>query len=304
MRSITTALLNNAGTIIRTKFNEGYLDVEKKVPVYWPDIAELVPSNDLKEVYARLSSLPHYRKWVGPREIQRLETGDYSVVNEKYELTVAVMGDDLRFDKLGLRSHMAVQQGLRARQLPDTLVWQVVNGGFTTIGPDGQNFYDTDHPLKTANGATTTASNYNAGTGPGWFLTAALPGMKPFLLQEVYKPDLVEKFDPTDDKVFYNDEFIWGSWAMYGAGYFLWPLIQASKAELDQDGFNDAYDAFSARVLDSGVPQSLLPTDLWVPTSLRTAADRVVKAINRANGETNTNYGTVKVRVVPHLSNV
>src|SRR6185369_7494711 len=129
MRTITTALLQNAGTIIRTKFNDAYNDVEKKIPTYWQDIAELVPSGDLKEVYGRIAGLPGYRKWEGSREINRMAVGDYTVVNEKRELTVAIKGDDLRFDKIGLRTFMATQQGARARQLPDQLVWPVVNSG-------------------------------------------------------------------------------------------------------------------------------------------------------------------------------
>lgn len=303
MHSITTTLLQNAGTIIRTKFTDAYTDVEKKVPIFWPGIAELVPSNDLKEVYGRLSGLPGYRKWLGAREINRMQAGDYTVFNDKYELTVAISGDDLRFDKVGLRTWMATQQGLRARQLPDTLVWAAMNAGFTTNGPDGQYFFDTDHPMLTSTGAATTASNYDAGSGPAWYLTAALPGMKPILLQEVMKPDLVEMFDPTNERVFMNDEFLWGSKAMYGAGYFLWPLIQASKATLEDDNFNTSYDNFSKRLLDGGVPQALLPMDLWVPTDLRAAGERVVKAINRANGESNTNFGKVNLRVCPYLSN-
>jgi len=303
MRTITTALLQNTGTIIRAQFNDAYNDIEKKIPVYWPDVAELVPSNDLKEVYGRFVGLPAYRKWIGPRVINRMTAGDYTIPNEKLELTVAVKGDDLRFDKMGLRNTMAAQQGTRARQLPDQLLWPVVNAGFTQDGLDGQPFFDTDHPILSADGVSyVTASNYIAGAGPAWFLTAAMPGMKPFILQEVYKPDLVEKFDPTDDAVFFNDEFIWGSWAMYGAGYFIWPLIQASKAELTPENFNAAYDAFAARILDGGVKQSLLPTDLWVPTSLRSAANEVAVAKNLANGATNTNAGLVNVRVVPYLA--
>ena len=303
MRQITTALLNNAGTIIRTKFTDAYMDVEKKVPTFWPNIAELVPSNDLKEMYGRLSGLPGYRKWVGPREINRMSAGDYTVFNDKYELTVAISGDDLRFDKLGLRTWMSTQQGTRARQLPDTLVWAAMNAGFTTAGPDGQYFFDTDHPILDSTGGTTTASNTEGGSGAAWYLTAALPGMKPILLQEVMKPDLVEKFDPTDDRVFMNDEFVWGSKAMYGAGYFMWPLIQASKQDLTPDNFNTAYDHFTARLLDGGVPQALLPTDLWVPTSLRSAAELVVKARTLAGGLDNTNFGKCTPNIIPYLAN-
>jgi len=303
MRTITTALLQNAGTIIRTKFIDGLNDVEKRVPIYWPKMAELVPSNDIKEIYGRLSGLPGYRKWLGARLIQRMQAGDYTVFNEKYELTVAVSGDDLRFDKLGLRTFMATQQGTRARQLPDTLVWAALNAGFDNDGPDGQKFFDTDHPLVTVDGGATTGSNTEGGAGVPWYITAALPGMKPIILQEVMKPDLVEKFDPRDDRVFMNDEFVWGSQAMYGAGYFMWPLIQASKQTLDDDNFNTAYDNFCARVLDGGVKQALLPTDLWVPPSLRAAGERVVKAINRAAGETNTNFGKCELNVIPYLTN-
>lgn len=303
MRTITTTLLENAGTTIRAKFNEAYNDVDKKIPTFWQDIAELVPSNDLKEVYGRFTGLPAYRKWIGARMVHRLASGDYTIVNEKHELTVAIKGDDLRFDKLGLRSFLASQQGARARQLPDQLLWPVVNAGFTQLGLDGQFFFDTDHPVLGANGIDMIAtSNYITGAGPAWFLTAALPGLKPFILQEVYKPDLVERFDPRDPRVFDFDEFVWGSWAMYGAGYFLWPLIQASKATLDEAGFNAAYDAFAARILDGEVKQSLLPTDLWVPTTLRAAANDVVVAKNKANGASNGNSGLVNVRVVPYLA--
>ena len=304
MRAITTSVLEDAGTAIRTKFSEAMADIDNAVPIYWPGIAEPAPSNDLKEVYGRIAGLPAYRKWIGPREINRMEAGDYTIHNEKHELTVSLQGDDLRFDKIGLRSFMATQQGARARQLPDTLVWPRVNAGFTTNGPDGVPFFSTTHPLLLANGQwSNTGSNYTAGDSAPWYLTGGLPGMKPLILQEVVKPNLVEKFDPRDDRVFMNDEFVWGSWAMYGAGYFLWPLIEASKAPLDEDGFNAAYDAFAARVLDSGVPQALLPTDLWVPTSLRTAAQRVVKAINLEGGRSNTNRDVVTLHVVPYLDN-
>lgn len=303
MRAITTALLNNVGTIIRTKFLEGQNDVEKKVPIFWQKIAELVPSTDLKEVYGRMAGLPGFRKWVGAREIQRMQAGDYTVFNDRYELTVALTRDDLEFDKIGLRAWMATQQGTRARQLPDTLVWAAMNAGFDTDGPDGQKFFDTDHPLVTVDGGATIASNYEGGSGLGWFITAALPGMKPIMLQEVIKPNLVEMFDPANPHVFMNKEYVWGSDCMYGAGYFMWPLIQASKKDLDDNNFNEAYDHFTARLLDGGVKQALLPTDLWVPSSLRSAGERVVKAINRANGETNTNFGKCELNVIPYLTN-
>ena len=303
MRTITTALLDNVGTIVRTKFLEGMNDVEKKVPVFWPKIAEPVPSNDLKEVYGRMTGLPGFRKWVGAREIQRMQAGDYTVFNDRYELTVGLHRDDLEFDKIGLRTWMAVQQGTRARQMPDVLTWAAMNAAFTANGPDGQKFIDTDHPILGANGVATTASNSEGGAGVPWYITASLPGMKPILLQEVQKPNLVEKFDPRDERVFMQNEFLWGSDCMYGAGYFMWPLIQGSKQPLDDDNFNTAYDHFTARLLDGGVKQALLPPDLWVPPSLRSAGERVVKAINRANGESNTNFGKCELNVIPYLTN-
>lgn len=303
MRAITTALLANAGTIIRSTFTDAMMDVANKVPIFWPDIATKVQSNDLKEIYGRLSGLPGYRKWIGPRVVHRMQAGDYTVFNDKYELTVAIPGDDLRFDKLGLRTWMASQQGARARQLPDTLVWEAVNSGFTAKGPDGVEFFSDSHPILDKNGQDATFSNLEAGAGPAWYLTASMPGMAPILLQEVFTPNLVERFDPTDPRVFDNDEFVWGSWAMYGAGYFLPSMIQASKAALDETGFNAAYDDFSARVLDGEAKQGILPTDLWVPTSLRSAGEKLVQAINLANGATNTNAGKCTLRVIPYLSN-
>lgn len=303
MRQITTSLLTNAGTVIRTLFVDAMNDVAKKMPVYYPDMAQTVQSNDLREVYGRMRGLPGYRKWIGPRVIHRMEAGDYTIFNHKEELTVSISGDDLRFDKLGLRSWMPTQQGIRARQLPDTLVWDAVNAGFASPGPDGQNFFDTDHPVTDKNGVEQSVSNYNAGTGPAWFLTTSFPGMQPIILQEVFKPNLVEKFDPTDERVFMNDEFVWGSWCMHGAGYGFWPMIQASREDLDEDGFDAAFTALADRTGDGGVKQALPVTDLWVPNKLRAAGERIVKAINKDGGGTNTNFGKCKLNVVPYLAN-
>ena len=63
-------------------------------------------------------------------------------------------------------------------------MFELLKSGFDSPCFDGQNFFDTDHPLEGADGATVTVSNMQAGAGPGWCPWDVSRGVRPIIWQE------------------------------------------------------------------------------------------------------------------------
>jgi len=87
------------------------------------------------------------REWIGDKVVKVLEAFKYTIVNRSFEATVAVKRDDIEDDNLGIYGPQAQQAGWSAKQLPDELVFELINGGFKNDCYDGQYFFDTDHPV-------------------------------------------------------------------------------------------------------------------------------------------------------------
>jgi len=69
------------------------------------------------------------------------------LVNEDFEATVSVKRNDIEDDTLGIYAPQAQSAGFSAKQWPDELIMEKVNGAFATECFDGQYFCDTDHPV-------------------------------------------------------------------------------------------------------------------------------------------------------------
>ncbi len=132
-------------------------------PSVWEKIAMKVPSTGSENDYAWIDNFPKMRKWVGEKVIRSLKAFKYTLVNDDFEATVAVRRNDIEDDNLGIYGPQAQMAGYSAKQWPDELVMDVVNGAFSNECYDGQYFCDTDHPV--INPATgQPASVSNAGT--------------------------------------------------------------------------------------------------------------------------------------------
>lgn len=113
----------------------------------WSKLATKIPSTTKQNDYAWLSDFPKMRKWVGEKTLRKLKASSYSIVNDDWEATVVVLRNDIEDDNLGMYTLKAQSAGESARDLPDDIVYDLVNGSFTSTCFDGQYFFDTDHPV-------------------------------------------------------------------------------------------------------------------------------------------------------------
>jgi len=135
--------LSNLFISLKAMFNNAF----DAAPTTWEKIAMLVPSSTSQNDYAWLSAFPKMVRWVGSKAVKNLKGFKYSILNENFEATIEVDRNDIEDDNLGIYSTQAKGAGMSAKQLPDEIVYEVVNGGFTTLCFDGQYFFDTDHPV-------------------------------------------------------------------------------------------------------------------------------------------------------------
>lgn len=142
-------------TSLKTTFNNAFA----AAPSTWQKIAMKVPSTTGQTDYAWLSKFPKMRRWIGEKNVKSLEAAKYTVTNEDWEATVEVDRNDIDDDNLGIYGPQAKMAGESAKQMPDEIVYEVVNGGFTTKCYDGQYFFDTDHPVRQADGSIASVSN-------------------------------------------------------------------------------------------------------------------------------------------------
>ncbi|OON62288.1 head protein [Massilia sp. KIM] len=125
----------------------------------WEQIAMKVPSTTGQNDYAWLSKFPRMRQWIGEKTVKALSAFKYVIVNNDFEATVEVDRNDIEDDNIGIYQPQATAAGDSAAQLPDEIIADVVNAGFTTVCYDGQYFFDTDHPGKDENGNDVSISN-------------------------------------------------------------------------------------------------------------------------------------------------
>jgi phage major head subunit gpT-like protein len=287
---------------INKKFQAGFTTAA----TFWERIAMRVQSATSIETYAWVADIPGFREWIGERVVNNLKGRAAKVENKKYEDTIKIPREKLEDDQYGIYSTYAEMMGVAARKLPDELIATLLKNGKTTVIWDGQNFFDTDHPvnpddassavqvnlltgkaLNAANyaearatmlsykgeggrsmnvtpnmlcvppqlervakeivaaeiipGAAVAGTNVFKGTAEVhvipelaaeptvWYLCDCTKPVKPFVWQERVAAELTAKFNPTDDNVFFQDEFVFGGRIRGAAAYGLWFL--ALRAE-------------------------------------------------------------------------
>lgn len=152
---VNKAALDGLFRNLRAEFNAAYAEAM----VTWMTIATLVQSSTAREDYRWFSRFPQMREWVGDRTIKSLAAFGYNVANRKFEATIAVRGDDLRDDVLGIYGTQARGAGISAKLWPDELVYgnlPGIEGGVNNAFDadkgrchDGKAFFAEDHPLHT-----------------------------------------------------------------------------------------------------------------------------------------------------------
>lgn len=296
---INEAALRNIYSAFSTLFNKGL----STPPSYYRDIAMIVPSSTGETNYGWLGALPALREWVGDRVIHSLSLSSYTIQNKLFEVTVKVPRTKIEDDQYGIYAPIMEKMGADTARHPDEMVFGLLKQGFTSLCYDGQYFFDTDHPVGNGSeGAVVSVSNYQAGAGAPWFLLDGSQPIRPLIYQDRQRPEFQSLTDTNDWPVFMHDDYLYGVRARSNAGFGLWQLAYASKADLTPANYAAARAAMMSYKGDSGKVLGITPTHLVVPPSLEEAGLTLLNTENGAGGATNPWKATAKLIVSPWLA--
>lgn len=286
--------LSGLFTGFKAAFQEGFAGVK---PTYTM-VAMVAPSTTKKEEYGWLGQMPRIREWVGDRVINSLALHDYTITNKKWEFTVGVPVDSIDDDQYGVFKPMFGEIGRNSAIFPDELTWPALLNGHLNLCYDGQNFFDTEHPVLNADGDEVAVSNYSGGTGAFWCLLDTSRLIKPVIYQERKKFDFTRLDAPTDAVVFERDEYVYGTKGRSNVGYGFWQLAYGSREPLTPENYAVARRALLEMKGDYGRPLGVMPNLLAVSPANEGAA-KVITTSTKLNGEDNPWKGTAETLVTP-----
>lgn len=289
-RVITPALLDAAFKGFKTIYRNAF----DTTTAMYTSVATVVTSNSREEVYSWLGDMPKMREWIGDRRIKQLTAKGYSIVNRKFEMTIGVERDDIEDDKLSLYAPRFQMMGQSAAQHPDEITFELINSGFTSLCYDGQNFFDTDHPVG-QQGQEVSVSNMQAGSGETWILADLSRPLKPWVFQRRRDYDFTSKEDgKTSDHVFMRDQYLYGVDARVAAGFGFWQMAYGSKADLTAANLRAAYTAMTNFTDDEGRKLNIKPTHLIVGNNNHFKARDILMS-EQVNGTTNVDRNLVQL---------
>lgn len=268
------------------------------------NIATTVPSSTGTEEYGWLGQMPNVREWLGSRTVHGIESHGYAIKNRTFELTVAVPREAIEDDTYGLYSPMFAEMGSAVGAHPDQLAFGLLKDGRDVECYDGQNFFDTDHPVLAADGTTmTTVSNVDdSGAGTEyWYVMDLSRAIKPVLFQDRKAPNFVAKTAETDDNVFDRKEFVYGVDMRRNVGFGLWQLAQSSNKPLNAENLKAAITALTGRKGDHGRPLGLRATHLVVSSNLEFDARELLDNQRNAAGASNVLQNRLGLLASPWL---
>ncbi len=293
---ISDGSIRSIFTGYKALFNKAFSETES----HFQKIAMEIPSSSSEETYAWLGNNTVMREWIGQRVIQNLKAHGYTIKNVRVESTVAVSREDIEDDRYGLFGPMILQLGQVSKQHPDKLIFNLMKNGFSTPCYDGQNFFDTDHPVG-INEGTVSVSNFGGGTGEPWFLIDASGVIKPFIFQKRRDYAFVSLDKVNDQNVFMHSEYLYGVDARVNAGYGLWQMAYASKQTLDEANLSAAISAMKNMRADNGDPLGVKPTHLVCSPNLELAARKLIVSSLASGGESNALAGICDLIVTPWI---
>ena len=295
---ITRAALMALNTAIQTAFNTRLTWTETT----YGRIAMTVTSTTGQEAYPKLSELAPMREWIGERHVQRLEEDGFVIRNRRFEGTVAIPVDKIDDDQYGIYTPVVSDLGQTAAELPDDLVWEQLELGWTTNHYDGQLFFDTDHPVEDKDGKEVSVSNTQGGAGAAWYLIDDTRAIKPVIFQDRTKPKITPKINLDDDNVFFQDEFVWGAKRRCAAGFGAWQLVYGSRQALTPANYAAARAAMISARGHRGRKLNLKPALLVVSAANEGAAREILLSERDPAGATNKWRNTAQLHVESRLT--
>jgi phage major head subunit gpT-like protein len=299
MAIVTPALITSLFTGFKGDFQNGQQQAEPQ----WKKVAMAVNSTTKSNTYGWLGKFPAFREWIGDRVINSMQAHGYQITNKTFESTVGVDREDIEDDELGIYSPLIQEMGRMAEIQPDELVYGLLSAGTSTLCYDGQNFFDTDHPVFPEADGTGTAesvANYVDGTEPAWYLLDTSRAIKPIILQNRRQPAFTNMTKMDDEQVFTSNVFRFGVDCRRNVGFGLWQLAFCSKQELNADNLWAGITAMREYTADGGRKLGVKPNLLVVPAALEKVATRMLERELESNS-TNELKGKLELVVADYL---
>jgi len=197
------------------------------VPDQYKRFAVEIPSSSSRNDYTWLGEAEELREWVGGRVLTQLASFDYSVKNKKFERTLKAIADDLRDDVIGIYSTRARMLADAAKLWPNKTCFNaLVDNGLCY---DGQNFFDTDHPVGKDGNIVTVSNDRGGSDGEYFYMLDTSKPLKPVIFQLREAVSFDSLTDTSSDHVFKFDDFLYGARARGNYGYGFWQQAMRSK---------------------------------------------------------------------------
>ncbi len=283
---ITPQLLTSLFTGYKANFQKG---LGMAAPQY-SAIATTIKSSTASNTYGWLGQWPGFREWVGDRVLRDMQAHGYQIFNKQFESTVSVKRTDIEDDSLGVYAPMMEEMGRATAVFPDELIWPVLKDGFKNACYDGQNFFDTDHPVNSSVDGTGTDKSVSnvivdgSYTGDTWYLLSTTRALKPLIFQSRQAPKFTSMTKADDESVFMRDVYRYGVDLRCNVGYGFWQMAIGVKADLTIDSLWEAYACMREFKADGGRPLGLKPNLLVVPPSLEKKATQLLDRELYADG--------------------
>lgn len=147
------------------QFNMQYNAMYAATETMWQGYASEFPSKTKQSVYGWLAQFGGMRKWEGSRQAVDAVGRSYSLTNIPFERTVELDRDDIFFDQYGFFGAVVENLAIAAKTLRDQETAEALTHGTERVCWDGQNFFDTDHPVNPDDASLGVYSNNLVGAG-------------------------------------------------------------------------------------------------------------------------------------------
>lgn len=138
------------------------------------EIAMTGTSTTASAVHAWLKQIKSIRKWIGPRNVNNVDSGKLEAINDDYENTVGMSANAIADDQYGLYTPLIRAMGIDASNLWLKLAVNALIANGTWI--DGKAFFAADHLYGEGN----TINNYTASALSADTYKAAIAAMQSY----------------------------------------------------------------------------------------------------------------------------
>ncbi len=158
------AVVVDTGLTSRAIIGRFYRRLEEfAASAWWTKLAMRFASNQEAETYRWLGMVPQVREWKGGRQVRPLRSQGVTIANKVWESTIRVDADEQRRDKTGQVMIRVNEMARRVATHPNKLLTELILGGESQEGYDGQPFFSTTH-AEGDSGAQSNAVTFDAGT--------------------------------------------------------------------------------------------------------------------------------------------